>query len=553
MKALKDNKIEHVNLGFDEKALSDCLEITTLNDSGEITFSIKGCADYIWPSINEDLDKVKKNLKDFSNTANLVVENGDYLIKNITNLSDLYVNLKDTRLKTSSFLKKLMNKSRKNSISIARETVKLANIDACLSRTQYIITKSINIFLSRTLEVEQINVEEPLLINREIGNETLPDLDIIFNESSSIKLPISLLSPTSKTKFINKTNLVKKSNKKSNNKLLLPTELVCELTAADKFKDMKPAWNRLYSLKLGNSATYDQSVIFLATSLKLQNKNLNISEIFSTYNSSSFNWVIHNSSSITNGDGIPEYLHIHLEGELVSSSIINIICQMNIFNETSAFVTLNHEKTTSIFFIKYNSYVKDTFKIIISALQDVQFGKAKKTPETSKYLQSIVSKDLLDKKLIFSIPDDSLHNKVDTSSDGIKIIPDLDIDIKLELSSLRMQSLEVIKSSSLCLLKPANHILAFVANSVFGKNKGQISDIPVAYCLTGKGYKVNTEVRKVLNNVIAVLEKYNIKVLSISADTAFHQILLKPWSQNSFDEYVEENGGKNYGDLINFS
>lgn len=329
--------------------------------------------------------------------------------------------------------------------------------------------------------------------------------------------------------------------------LQIPTILISKLTGAELFKDIKPTWLSIAIEEPPISSSYKDSTALLGVAFKLKNPNLSIQEnICSHIKSSDLSWIIYNGSNIIDNIHKINYIHVHIEGNITTANKMDIICRMNISGKLDCYITNFVNGITHIYFVTYCELISEVYEIILIALREVKEGRIRKTPESSKNLQSLMKEECLKMNLLFCFPSAiCLFKEICYKENSINIILNSELDIELEVSSISLQSLDIIKSASLCLITPANKVLIFVANSIFGKVKGNISSIPVCYLLTGVGFKIEREIKTAIGNVIETLENNGVKVLSISADTAFHPILLKPWRQNSgsFDvvEELEEN------------
>ena len=314
----------------------------------------------------------------------------------------------------------------------------------------------------------------------------------------------------------------------------LPTALLSRLLMCEaKVKDCKDDW---INLKTGNFKTTtsqltQEATILLGIFFKLKDLDLYTINNSITYKEKySKVWAIVGGSRICSFEGELKCLHVHCDGDLNIGTIIDIICQMNIY-EVNVYLTLSKNQYTKICYIEYCEDIKETFIQILFALDEMKTGTFTKIPELSKGLKKNLNPDSFNLSIELCLPNSSLLRNTTVKTDYVNIFVDEAFTNlrDIEISSIKIRAMEAIKAGSLCLLIPANHVLAFVANSIFGKNQGQLSDIPVAYIMTGKGFKINTDIRYVCESVINALEQNDIKVMNISADTAFHQLLLHPW------------------------
>ena len=187
------------------------MEITTISsDSGQLSFTVKGNADYFWPSINQKLIIIMNNLHDYSNNALLIDTRQEAILKNMENISGLLKELQTSRQESIDSLKKLRSKGQKNYNTISSETAKLANKEAWISSIISIIVKSLNVslFKANSVDSPRESVNADLASGDFSSTSGFPvlELPISFN-SEIIRLihyghPISTLIPPWNTRYL---------------------------------------------------------------------------------------------------------------------------------------------------------------------------------------------------------------------------------------------------------------------------------------------------------------------------------------------------------------
>lgn len=100
----------------------------------------------------------------------------------------------------------------------------------------------------------------------------------------------------------------------------------------------------------------------------------------------------------------------------------------------------------------------------------------------------------------------------------------IDTDHELNISKLLCK--DAFENTVFYLLIPASEVSVFCANNIYG-TMGPSSSIPVAYYFVGDGYKVDIEIKNIVDDVAETVTNHGINIKSLSADTDFNPILLE--------------------------
>ena len=475
VESLKAANIDIVNIGFDEKSLAGAVTMEEVDGN----FSVKGDIDYGLPEINKDKIELISNLNYWHNCAEIVKPSA-YIF-----LTDLHEKLCEQLGIITKSLQSLRGKYSINKVSIAKETSSFATTQSSLKEVEKVLK---TLIIKSVLETEEASFDN--------------------NEKVTVQIK-NIIQYTGETQQAG-----------------YPTDKLYILAGFGGVADMRKEWKKMNSVSQPSRSSVSRSVKDLenlkeiSLFLQLYDATLKICRKGNDAGLLSGHMFLITDLTYIQSDLISQYVYCSLEN-MEGSNLLNVFCQM-CMNQKPAMVSIKREDFVYIYIFEYTDVIINLINTILSNLL------AQK--QSSKRISAMVnSKHELD-----SFPLPSCLAKVPCSLSSVetrdaeeKIV--IHVPKHMMLLDIEERVKEVIRKAVISLRQPALHVLVVVANSVFGKEKGHVSDVPIFYCRTGRGCRVKQEISYIIKSCIQYLANQSIKVVCVSADTANHNITHVNW------------------------
>ena len=487
---LVDEKMTLLNLGLDEKFLSEGIELVeNILDDGRTVFTSIGDVDYFFSEINQAKETLLNDLNKHYNTA----MTAQSLYGSFLYLSQLKIELSG-RIPD---LQKSVDSLKQN--QVVRKT-SLVKLNSRINKIESSI---------RDIEVAQ----KRMLINNLVGESFDPAIfDVPGPDEMRIFIPsLETIRSLASTEI---PDIFKDYT-------VIPSDKIFSLTGLgtlkelDEWKTVKYRVSAEVQVQDGeNSSTMD---IFgpLSLFINLFNKSLKIKENninYKQYHGMFFR--LNGGSFLYNTDSVLKYVHCH-HSKLNGNAVMDLIIRMNLFDKPGL-LTVETEDSLRIYLLPRTGASTYLFLKTADMLRHCANGSVPKnlTPEI-KELRILWKDYYSDVNILADIPkhfkeaqfiskeSKARHNEV-VGILTCNAVRDLDIYY------------DVIKTATLNLLEPATQLLALVANSVTGLKKGQhTSDVPVFYARLGKGTTVRKEIKTIVDRTKKELSRHGLNVVCV--------------------------------------
>ena len=471
-------------------------------DKNEDLFYVEGDVDYAIPSINKNKEDLLYNLNHWHKISPSSSLRDSFLC-----ISSLYNQLHQAKIRIKKSLKVLKSKSRINSISISRESANISIINSSIHDVLDLKGK----FIKHSL----LNKTKFPTVQEDVNLELETCFDQSINQSIN----------QSGQKIINSQDIYRLAG--------LSTLVSC-----------RSAWKSLLTKLNGDIVPRSElrmvNLNYLTLFLKIFDDSLKVVEredFYITFNQLRFR--IQNPSIVVAEEGSIEYVHLYCE-DIDDFTIFDIITQMSL-TQKSGLLTLNTKEHFKVYLLQYTAEIQNIWRFVNVVLASIASGgniPSNRTQEMNvlKLIYSEFAKPEPFPTIPIEITNFSIHEIPASYNNSLNSVRRINVKILkkdeiliqgTELSRCHFDNLfmETLKKVTVALLPPATHILVAMVNSVYGKAGKHVSDLPVFYCRTGKGYSVKHEINCIVDTVKARLAEKNIRVVCFAADTAFHNIL----------------------------